>query len=1065
MSIRHQVVDDSRPLDERLRAYGCTDLIPLDKPLTDPSQIEYLDLLLRRSTASMAAVNAVAEHQGAALLYILDACGEAKAEATKIAQLQRQLANRSDPAWLAVARPGSLEIYPVGFHHTPSTVPFEVIREQDPAAPLFFQSLVHGTFEKDDDQIQGADYVFKKIYNLLTKTTDRYVGSGKEKPLIRPLDVLSMAGRALFFRFLIDRRIVLDIESQDICPSADGLKDAFNDAECAAQTSAWLDETFNGDFLRLIDESIPATNRAARQEAYHHFYKRIERLAGSQFFLHLEAILKGWSATGGGMQVELDWGDLDFAHIPVGVLSQVYESFSHRADHRIAQQTSIHYTPRIIARLMVDQTFAAAKHPSQAKVLDPACGAGIFLVLAFRRLVSERWKLEGKRPDTRTIQSILYNQIRGFEVSKSALRLAALALYITAIEVNGTPRPPKALKFPKNLLGQVLFYYGDDPATGAMIAPDRNKVHFSLGSLGLSVPAEFNQFFDIVIGNPPWTRLRENERQATKKELSSGVAARTETDTLNEEFTAIGRRVLRCRGLTELADNYENPDKNPDIPFVWRATEWAKVDGIIAFALPARVFGRTTGRGHKAWRALLRSISITGLISGADLRWSRVWEGVKIPFCLLFAKNAVPQRGHRFQYAAPVNEPSQNRQARFRIDYEAMQAISVERAEAQPWVLKALSLGTWLDVKVMERLLQAFPQTLEEMWRSWDLMGVRTGKGYAIAPELPQTPADFLADLKDFAPPENGFTIEIDKLASYFQNHGRRTAHRPRTEDLYLAPLVIIPQSPGDDPEMPRAFITPGALSFSQSYYGYSCEGHSESRTLAALLYLIPHSKLFSYFCLMTSRRTGFDRQTFNKEELDSLPFPDVSKLTEPDKSAIRSLARRLEGDLQKPWTEIDSFLFRLYGLDDYARQTADDTFFAAAPYRRQGQAALQRTTHEHREPFCIELRDILEPYFDVCGSKVLIEKPSNQPNIWEQPWFFLTISRSEESILLDANVLSEAMAEANRSSASRIIVRAPERRGLLLGLLNQRRWWTISRARLCGQHIIRQHLEAFGLS
>ena len=35
----------------------------------------------------------------------------------------------------------------------------------------------------------------------------------------------------------------------------------------------------------------------------------------------------------------------------------------------------------------------------------------------------------------------------------------------------------------------------------------------------------------------------------------------------------------------------------------------------------------------------------------------------------------------------------------------------------------------------------------------------------------------------------------------------------------------------------------------------------------------------------------------------------------------------------------------------------------------------------------------------------------------------------------------------------------------LLLGLLNQRRWWTVTRACLCSQHIIREHLGAFGLA
>ncbi len=158
-------------------------------------------------------------------------------------------------------------------------------------------------------------------------------------------------------------------------------------------------------------------------------------------------------------KLELDWGNLDFAHIPVGVLSQVYESFSHRADPLTARDTSVHYTPRTIAGLMVEEAFAATKNKAGATVLDSSCGAGIFLVLAFRRLVRERWS-GGERPKTSVIQDILYKQVRGFDISESALRLAALALYITAIELNASPRPPQALKFPRNLRGEVLHQFG-----------------------------------------------------------------------------------------------------------------------------------------------------------------------------------------------------------------------------------------------------------------------------------------------------------------------------------------------------------------------------------------------------------------------------------------------------------------------------------------------------------------------------------------------------------------------------------------------------------------------------
>ena len=1042
-----------RPLAERLHAYGCTDFIPLDEPLSSAAQIEYLDLLPRKNVSAQ--VTAVVEHQGTALLYLVDSCGDIQTDSATLVRLQQQLANRSDPAWLGVVRPGSLEIHPIGFHETASTAPIETIVERDERAPLFFQSLVHGTFN-ENRRLKGSDYVFKEIYGLLTQTTNAFVpedGKGK----LEPLDVLSMAGRALFFRFLIDRRIVLPEECTEICPAATDLKDCFSTAEKAAQISAWLDETFNGDFLQLVDESIPADDRRAREKAYLAFYQNVQRLVGRNIFNHLQAILRGWHAVGGGFQPELDWNNLDFAHIPVGVLSQVYESFSHRADPRTARETSVHYTPRSIAKLMVDQVFAATKHPAAARVLDSSSGAGIFLVLAFRRLVRERWQHDEERPDTRTIQKILYEQLTGFDVSESALRLAALSLYITAIEMNGTPRPPKALKFPKNLRNTVLHYFGNAPT-------DAEKASgFVIGSLGPDVPRTFDKSFDIVIGNPPWTRLREEESQRTEENVTARSSKKIKTDVLNDTFTEIGCRVLRAKGLDELAVTYENPDKNPDLPFLWRVTEWAKDDGLIALAMPARIFGRTSGNGYEAWKAILRSISITGIINGADLRWSSVWKGIKIPFCLFFARNSQPSRNHRFYYSSPINEPQMNSLGRFRLDYEATQPISIERVERQPWLLKTLSLGTWLDVDVMEKMITAFPKSLKEVWLEWNPEWDKTSVGYNKSPKLKQTPATFLSKLKDFAPYEDSFSVKFDKL-DYFDNNGMKSAHMPRTEVLYQPPLVIVPKAPGQKCEAPKAFIASRAVAFSQIYYGYSCAGHPQAATLAGLIYLIAHSTLFRYFALMVSVSQGADHMIFIKQDLDSIPFPDVATLSTSVRAEIRRLAHALEFGTEKPWDDLDAFLFNLYGLDKDTKQVVHDTLFAAASYRRAGQAALEKTDRSHRKPFCKELADILEPYFDVCGEHAVIAESDLQPDTWGGPWFFLTISRAGETVPINSTLLCKAMDEANKRSASRIIVKAHGRHGLLLGLLNQRRWWTVSRARLCGQHILRNHLNAFGL-
>ena len=265
----------------------------------------------------------------------------------------------------------------------------------------------------------------------------------------------------------------------------------------------------------------------------------------------------------------------------------------------------------------------------------------------------------------------------------------------------------------------------------------------------------------------------------------------------------------------------------------------------------------------------------------------------------------------------------------------------------------------------------------------------RARQGYDRSPDLTQKPAEFLGKLLDFRP-SGEFPISFDDLVTYQERYGVSTAHRPRTERLYQPPLVIMPQSPGDDDTAPRAYLSDGPLAFSQSYYGYSCDGHPEAETLASLLYLLPHSKLFAYFCLMISRRGGFDRQTFNKEEFDALPFPDLDKMTAASKAALRDLAYRLRHDPRKPWDEINNFIFRLYGFDSDEVQVAIDTLFATASYRKAGRAALDFTDRTARVDFLDALREELKPYFDVCGEHAFVRKRSSSQTPGASPGSFL---------------------------------------------------------------------------
>lgn len=585
-------------LERAASAIGCPEIIHLDNP-PRPSQLEYLDLLPNQAELLP---QAVAEFQGRPVLYLLDSVdndGQLRTTTKQISSLQKILANRGEHACLAVVSPGQLDIYPINLEQKKiEGVAPEIVTIAHPDAPMFFHSIATGS-RLVRGQPSSSDYVFDEIHRLLTYACEALADQ------LKPLQILSITGRALFYRFLLDRRIVRAGEIDEICPKAAGgdLRAVFSTADNAAATSAWLDETFNGDLLPLVPRLGFETSPDVRRRAYRQFFRAAGPATGNKLFLHLEAILRGWRTLGGNhfqLSLPVDWDDLDFAHIPVGVLSQVYETFSRRWDETRATTASIYYTPKNIARLLVEEALADVKNPAQSRILDPACGAGVFLVLAFRRLFRKQWEHDGKRPDKAVIHRILYNQLCGFDVNESALRLAALALYITAIELNGATRPPKLLKAPHALKDKVLFNFNSSAGTG-------HQYGFVLGSLSPDVPAYFNGTFDAVIGNPPWTRLRPSA-----KDSNSRMEEAAKNQIIDAQFTAIGRRVLVERGLITLANNYTNPDRNPDIPFIWRAMEWAKSGGIIAFALPGRLILKQGGLGKAARDALFQSFSVTG---------------------------------------------------------------------------------------------------------------------------------------------------------------------------------------------------------------------------------------------------------------------------------------------------------------------------------------------------------------------------------------------------------------------------------------------------------------------
>ncbi|NQT88159.1 N-6 DNA methylase [bacterium] len=1011
------------PREQLTQYYGVPDgsVLDLTGPVK-PELLEYLDLM-RSPGRKESLLEGVVENQGKPLLYFVSDSRLAESQRNQreqLRKLRRGLGCRGQRAYLAVIRPGQLDVVPVSL--AKKTPKWQVYKPSSGEAATFFSRLALGDYDGKGEP-RSPDFVFDRMFTLLENAADKLVdaGHGLSKP-----DVLSLIGRALFFRFLRDRRVIEDDHVGGIAPGTDGLRACFDSPKHAAATCQWLDDTFNGDFLPLGSGGTFA------------FFQELTPAAGEAISFHLKAILRDYEPAGKHYQQTLPgWYDFDFAHVPVGLLSQVYEAFCWKWDED-AGSTSVHYTPRNIAATLVGEAFEGLKNAHKARVLDPACGAGVLLVMAFRQLYRKRWEATGRRPGTKAIRKILEKQLAGFDISESAIRLSALSLYLTAIELDPNPTPPEALKF-ERLRDFVLFKFRreDDPPNGPVI-----------GSLGDHVPPKYDGQFDIVVSNPPWTSLDKDKKGETRH------------GKLAEDYTAVSQRIIRARGDDALAAMYRNPDNAPDLPFFWRSTEWCKPGGRIAMALPARILLKQTDVPCQARKTLFQSIEVNGIVNGVNLADTKVWPKMGQPFMLVFARNERPEVGHVVRLVTPQYDIAANRRGEMRVDSKSVQPVDVQATFAEPWVWKAMGVGTALDIDVARKMLVAQGHPLLRYWKN--SLGLLSRNGYKIEPDQrPQNDASFLRGLPNLTP-ASGFRFAVD--ARLLPKFSRATAFRPRKREVYNAPLVLVKQSPGRDRTQGWALLADEDVAFSQDFYGYSGFGHDDGKVLVRYVHVFVHSLVWMHFVLLTCPTIGAERRTIYKSVLDDCPIIPLEELSDRQRQEVLTLSSDLVQEKTDVFGRIDTFFAELYGLDKLDVEVIRDTLEVCLPYKESRERACTAPRPQERENFRRRLHKCLRPFFDVLGTELCIKewKPEQVDLPDSTPFGVLLIGdKAQDLVEPDRELYGKVMALANETGASRFF--HEEEGCLLVAVLCQYRYWTPSRARLCAAEILRSHMAVFG--
>ncbi len=713
-----------------------------------------------------------------------------------------------------------------------------------------------------------------------------------------------LIGRCIFTWYLIDRGI-----AQPFLPTSLGadLSAMMSTPDSAFQLFDWLRETFNGDLFPMDD---PGAERMRLGDAH---------LSLMRDFIEGRSLVPENFGQGRLFRFRFD-------AIPVDLISSIYQQFARSSAEEKARLQGLHYTPVELVHLTLDPVFENL--PANARVIDPTCGSGAFLVEAFRRLV---WRRCGTEQASRAVvRDILYHQLFGIDINPSALGIAAFSLYLAALEFDEEPISDVAdLKFDR-LIGTTLF--------------EADTIGEELPEILLAQP------FDAVVGNPPWTFDKTNKAKARNK----GPV-----------------RSLR-------------PRRSPDWAFLNVAADLAGELGRLGMVMKASPFFSKDEHAVEARAALLARLKPAALVNLSALRKEHLFPDATGPALLLFARCSLMPSEDQLLVGSIPWTPDFVRNGLFHIGPSELRAIPLKRVLRTPAMLKAATFGTVRDSWLIERLEREFP-TLEDVLDSMGIAStIERGQGYQVEGDSNSPPKHFY-NLPALTPDGYApFRIDRESLPLFDQP----ALHRIRNETIYLGPLLACPKASfkaGVEAGRYSAAFSNGDMLFTESFYGISFANHGAA--LAPVLSGILNSCVTTFQLAYGGGAWGLERSTVEPKDLLSLRVPDLTKL---DASTLQRVIGAEQAAADDPSSEaleaLDEAVAGLYEFDRFelvlARESIERARMLIFEGRKRRRAFVKPPNREPLHAYASAVASVVDGYLRSKGARHLEAAVFSQPLI-----------------------------------------------------------------------------------
>lgn len=538
--------------------------------------------------------------------------------------------------------------------------------------------------------------VDKRLLENLRQVRRRLINDGLSKSVAN-----SLLGRSIFVRYLEDREVI--------------------------HSDYFLRFSSGSSFHALLNASLA--------ETYRLFEELADRFNGDLFPIdsperdqvklkHLQLLgrfLGGEEVASGQMYF---WA-YDFKYIPIELISAIYETFLDEERN----QASAYYTPPEIVDYVLNEVLPFESGAQTIKILDPACGSGIFLVEAYRRLVMLHRHTRGDQNlSFDELRELLTECIYGIDLNEDAVQVAAFSCYLALLEFLEPKSIWEEVRFP-TLKGNNLFV----------------NDFFDLD-------APFNErLYDIIVGNPPWqSRLTAKATEYVRK------------------------------------NNHPIGDEQIAQAFLWRAPTMLADQGRVSLLSPSKgVLFNNNDPNREFRQQFFKNNQVTQVVDFSALRHSLFRQAVGPMAAVSYRTPSGDDSGRNsFTYLNPHPSPMSEALAGVVVFGDEVRQVSSSQAASHPYIWKVALWGTPRDLSLIDDLCERFP-SLERVTQSrrWQFRAglILKGRGVKRVPELGAmryVPVDSVRPFHVTSTPEERIKSE--------------DFHRPRDIETYHGPHVLV---------------------------------------------------------------------------------------------------------------------------------------------------------------------------------------------------------------------------------------------------------------------------------